>query len=110
MLHKKPREIFSFAHVSPSLSLYIYIQDRDDDDDDDKKTLVGKMGLDLDSCIERVRASFILASLSRAFVFLSLLFSLGLVLLTDFPNACSLSLCVCIYLRLGNNRLNGAKR
>ena len=58
------------------------------------------MGLDLDSCIERVRASFILASLSRAFllalVFLSLLFSLGLVLLTDFPNACSFSLFVFI--------------
>jgi serine/threonine-protein phosphatase 6 catalytic subunit len=41
--------------TSLPLSLYIYIQDRDDDDDDDKKTLVGKMGLDLDSCIERIK-------------------------------------------------------
>jgi len=49
-------------------------------------------------------------SLARAFLFTFVFLSLGLVLLTDFPNARSF-----LYLRLGddnnkNNRLNGAKR
>ena len=76
-------EFFSFAHVSPSLSLSTYIERLDDDDNKKKRRgRKKKMGLDLDSCIERVRARRVFArlslplSLSRARFFLHLFFSL----------------------------------